>query len=143
MTIGASAGGGTDTAADFTHQPVSVGADSYAKAGTSKFTAFCTTENNIYATARISSKWRSGGKTMYQIDVTVKNNSAAAAASPALSLKLSSSASVIKNWSSNASSTDDGVTVQPITNGYIPSGGSRRCGLIVESPADIQIQSIA
>lgn len=143
MTIGASANSGTNTAGEFTHQPVSVGADSYVKSGTSANTAFCTNENNIYATARVSSKWKSGGKTRYQIDVTVKNNSAGSAGAPALTLKLSGSASVNEKWSCNADSSENSVSVQPTTNGYIPSGGSIKCGFIVESPANIKIESIS
>ena len=145
MVIGASAGssGGEDAAADFTHQTVSVGADSYVKSGTSRSCAFYTTDNNFYTTARVSNKWQSGGKTLYQIDIRVKNNSANSAGSPALTLKLSGGASVTQKWSCNADSAENSIAVQPLTNGYIPSGGSIRCGIIVESPADIQIESIS
>ena len=146
MVVGASAGGSgsADSSAEaFTHQPVSVGADNFVKSGTSASTAFFTNENDIYTTARISNKWKSGGKTMYQIDITVKNNSESAVGSPAVNLKLSGSASVTQKWSCNADSTDNNITVQPTTNGYITSGGSIRCGIIVESPAEIKIEAIS
>lgn len=113
------------------------------KSGNSKSTAFLTSDNDVYTTARVVNKWKSGGKNMYQIELTQKNNGANLAGDSSVIVKLSGDASVEKTWSCSADSTSDGLKVTSQCNSYVPNGGSISCGFIVSSSSDITVQSIS
>ncbi|MCQ2479434.1 MAG: dockerin type I repeat-containing protein [Clostridia bacterium] len=113
------------------------------KSGNSKHVAFLTSDSDVYTTARVVNKWKSGGKNMYQIELTQKNNGQNLAGDSTVTVKLSGSASVEKTWDCTADSSSDGLKITSQCNSYVPTGGSIKCGLIVSSASDITVQEIS
>lgn len=113
------------------------------KSGNTKIAAFLTSDSDVYTTARVVNKWKSGNKNMYQIELTQKNNSANLAGDSSVVVKLSGGADVEKTWSCTADSTSDGLKITSQCNSYVPKGGSIKCGLIVSSTSDITVEAIS
>lgn len=128
-----------DTATNETQQDTS----NFVRTGSSYGTAFCTTDDNVYTTAKITNKWQSGGKYYYQVDIAVKNNSSQYIGDTTVEVDFSNDITVEKNWSCSVEKSDFGWNVTTQCNTYISNGGTLKCGMIVSSPIALEIESVS
>lgn len=124
-------------------QTVEANADSFVRSGTSYGAAFCTSDSDIYTTARIVNRWQANGKNMYQVEIVLKNNSGSYIGDSSLDLVFNGAVSVEKSWKCNVDDSDYGLQIVTDCGAYVPNGGSMKCGLIVSSPSVVEIESVS
>ncbi len=117
--------------------------DNFVRSGNSYYTAFCTSESEIYTAATVANKWQKDGKYYYQINIVLKNNSGQYIGDSSLELEFSNSVTVEKSWSCYAENSDLGLNITTQCYSYVPSGGIIKCGIIVSSPSDIEMESVS
>lgn len=124
-------------------QAVSAQETNFVSTGKSYAAAFFTSENNVYTTAKIANKWQSNGKYYYQVDIVFKNNSGQYIGDSTVELDFSNDVTVEKSWKCSAADSDFGLNISTQSYSYIPDGGTLKCGLIVSSPSEVEIDSVS
>lgn len=117
--------------------------ETFVRAGSSYLTAFLTSQDNIFSTARIVNCWKSDGKNKYQIEITVKNNSQEYIGSHSVDLEFSNNVTVENSWKCYTEENDYGIEVTTQSSSYISPGGYTKCGLIVSSKSEISLESVS
>lgn len=117
--------------------------ESFVRSGNSYSAAFCTSESDVYTSARIVNKWYTDNKYMYQIEIAMKNNSGQYIGDSSLELEFSSGVTLEKNWKCYVESDDFRLNITTQCYQYVPDGGVMKCGLIVSSTTDIELESVS
>ena len=114
----------------------------YSLSGLSEGTAYVTGENEIYYTARVSNSWvGENGKTMNQIDFTVKNNSDKTIYYTTADVTLSDDALIEKTHNCSVNENDSGGMKVTVKNAVMPFG-SYKCSFIVSSISEVSVAAV-
>lgn len=114
----------------------------YSLSGLSEGTAYVTGENKIYYTARVSNSWvGENGKTMNQIDVTVKNNSDKTIYYTTADVTLSDDALIEKTHNCSVVENNSGGLKVTVKNAVMPFG-SYKCSFIVSSISEVSVAAV-
>ncbi len=115
----------------------------FISSGKSHNSAFVTGENGVYYVARITNSWKSSdGRYMYQIEMTVKNNSSKTVYNTSADINLNETVTVEKNWDCTASVESTSVKIKTSNDGKISVGGTFNCGFIISAGCPITINSV-
>lgn len=117
--------------------------EDFVSSGSSYATAFCTTEEEIYSTAKVVNKWSANNKYYYQIDVVIINYSDNYIGDTSVELDFTSDVTVEKSWDCSATDSDYGINITTQNNTYINDGGMLKCGIVVSSPIAVDIESVS
>lgn len=114
----------------------------YSLSGLSEGTAYVTGENEIYYTARVSNSWvGENGRTMNQIDFTVKNNSDKTIYYTTADVTLSDDALIEKTHNCSVNENDSGGMKVTVKNAVMPFG-SYKCSFIVSSISEVSVAAV-
>ncbi len=114
------------------------------KSGASYASVFSTSESDLYISATIANKWQADDKYMYQLDITVKNNSDSYIADPSIDIVPGGKNTEIeKTWGCYELDSDYGMKIKTQSNLYTAPGGYIKCGIIISSTSPSAIKSIS
>lgn len=115
----------------------------FISSGSTDNAAFLNSENNLYYIARIVNSWKdANGKNLYQIELTVKNNSSKTVYNTSADITFSGGVSVEKSWNCSTKNETGVITVTTKNDGRISDGGTFNCGFIISSAKEITIKSV-
>lgn len=116
----------------------------FAISGKSDNMAYLTGENGVYYAARISNSWKSSdGKYMYQVEVSIKNNSAKTVYNTSADINFSNPVDIEKDWNCTATNNENGaVKLKTQNDGRILTGGTFNCGFVISAGCPITINSV-
>lgn len=115
----------------------------FQSSGKAENAAFLTSESGIYYVSRIVNSWQGAdSKYMYQIEVTVKNNSEKTVYNTSADVVFSNDITVEEKWDCSTETQGSTVSLKTQNDGRIKSGGSFRCGFIISAGSPVEINSI-
>lgn len=114
------------------------------KSGNSYASTFSTSESGIYTSATVTNKWQADNKYMYQIEITVTNNSDTYMGDTSLDIGFSGKNTEIeKTWDCYEDNADFGTKIKTNSKTYTAPGGSIKCGMIISCSSPSEVKSIA
>ncbi len=111
--------------------------------GSSDYAAYSTSDKNIYTCAKIVNSWKAEDKFMYQIDVTVKNNSGSYISMSKADIYFTHDVNVEKYWGCYSEVCSDPKEVILDNYGTLNSSKSDTYGIIISSDKEIKIDSVS
>ena len=115
----------------------------YVSEGKGENAAFCTSESGAYYVARITNSWKDAtGRYMYQISLTVKNNTEKTIYNTSADVVFNNSVVVEKQWDCSIKNEESALTVKTKNDESLSPGGTFTCGFIISSNSAVTINSI-
>ncbi len=129
------------TEADETTQPL-INAE-FNMSGKADNAAFITSQGKVYYIARVVNSWQAAdSKYMYQIELTLKNNSDKTVYNTYADITFGNDVTVEKEWDCTTETQANVIKLKTKNNGSIKKGGSFKCGFIISSGSPVEINSV-